>query len=630
MKEKQEEKQKEVHFSIKKGKPYPLGVHLESNYVYFSVSFPNASECKLKLYNKEEGNLVETIAMSKYGKIGDIFYLSIEKFFYSKYNYMYEVNGKEYVDPYARVVVGKEIWGKPIVGKQNSLVKGSFEFNNFSWEGDQVLHIPYEELILYRLHVRGFTNDSSSKVKHKGTYQGIIEKIPYLKELGINGIEVLPAYEFDEIILEQNYRTAILEEDMKHKINYWGYSEQAYYFSPKTSYAANTHQASIEYKNLVLELHKAGIEVIMEFYFKPGTNQQLIMDCLRYWVQEYHIDGFKVNQNAISSTLLATDPLLSKTKLLGLSWNTEEIYGNEFTPNYKNLAEYNDGYQVDVRRFLKGDEEQVSKVAYRFKRNQSKQGIINYITNTNGFTLMDLYSYDVKHNEANCEKGIDGTDYNYSWNCGVEGPTRRKKIMELRKKQIKNAFVMLLMSQGVPLILSGDEYGQTAEGNNNTYCQDSKMSWLDWKLVEKNKEILEFVKQLIHIRKSHPILHLPMELRGMDYASCGSPDISYHGMKAWYPDYSNYSRILGIMLCGQYAMLDRKSHDDSFYFAYNMHWEDHEFDLPKPVAGHKWSILIDTGREEVNNLNNQKKYAVKARSVVVFIGKRELKLNKKK
>lgn len=611
---------------IKTGKPYPLGVHREGNCVYFSVSYPNASECKLKLYAKENDRLVETIPMSAYGKIGSIFYLGIENFCYNEYNYMYEVSGKEYVDLYARAVVGREEWGNPIIGQKKEKVKGSFYFDDFQWQEDQRLGIPYEELILYRLHVRGFTKELSSKVKNKGTYQGIVEKIPYLKELGINGIEILPAYEFDEIILEQNYRISV-EKDIAYRLNYWGYSDQAYYFAPKSSYSSDRYSASKEYKNMVLELHRAGIEVIMEFHFKPGTNQQLIIDCLRYWVQEYHIDGFKLNQNAISPTLVATDPFLSDTKLFGLGWNTDEIYGKDFTPNYKNLAEYNDGYQVDVRRFLKGDEEQVSKVAYRIKRNPNKHGIINYITNTNGFTLMDLYSYDVKHNEANEENGLDGTDYNYSWNCGVEGPTRRKKVVELRKKQIKNAFVILLLSQGVPLILSGDEFGQTSQGNNNTYCQDNKISWLNWRLIEKNREILDFVKQLISIRKSHPILHTAMELRGLDYASCGSPDISYHGMKAWYPDYSNYSRILGVMLCGHYAMVDRKNHDNSFYIAYNMHWEDHVFDLPKPITGHQWSILIDTGREDKNLLENQKKYNVRARSIVVFIGKKEL--NKK-
>lgn len=618
---KKEKKVIESQFSIKKGKPYPLGVHLENQCVYFSISAPNALECKLNLYAKADGALVESISMSKGERLGSIFYLALEGFAYSKYDYMYEVNGIEYIDPYAKKIVGREIWGAPIIDEKKHQVKGSFYFEDFDWRGEEKLQIPYQDLILYQLHVRGFTKDSSSKVKKKGTFEGVIEKIPYLKELGINGVELLPLYEFNEIILLQNPRMVLDQEEVPYKLNYWGYSEQAYYFAPKASYAANVHEPSKEYKNLILELHKAGIEVIMEFYFKPGTNQQLIIDCLRFWVQEYHVDGFKINQNAISPTLVATDPLLSETKLFGLGWNTEEIYRNEYTPNYKNLAEYNDGYQVDVRRFLKGDEEQVSKVAYRIKKNPQKQGVINYITNTNGFTLMDLYSYDVKHNEANHENGFDGTDYNYSWNCGVEGPTRRKKVLAIRYKQIKNAFVILLFSQGTPLILSGDEFCQTSNGNNNTYCQDNKLSWLDWRLVEKNREILDFVKKLIQIRKNHPILHNPLELRGMDYISCGSPDISYHGRKAWYPDYSNYSRILGVMLCGQYAMVDRKNHDESFYMAYNMHWEDHDFDLPKPFKGQSWDIMLDTGRESIEILKEQKKYHVKARSIVVFIGR---------
>lgn len=639
--------------------------------VYFSVSAPNASECRLNIYLSGEKDVYETVMLTENEKIGNIFYVAIVDFDYKKYEYMYEVFGKEFIDPYAKVVTGRSEWGRILTVEEQKMVRGGFYFDSYIWEDDKPLKQTYDNLILYRLHVRGFTKDPSSQVMNKGTFGGIKEKIPYLKDLGINAVELLPAYEFDEILFEQQAMNhpPLLEsnqESIPYKVNYWGYSNQGNYFAPKGSYAKIN--ATSEFKDLVKELHKAGIEIIMEFYFTPGVKEQLILDCLRYWVMEYHIDGFKINQDVLNPKMIATDAILSDTKIFGMGWNVEDIYEKEFTPNYKNLAEYNDGFLINIRRFLKGDEEQVGKAFLSYKRNPAKSAVINYITNTNGFTLMDLFSYDVKHNEENEEKGHDGTDYNYSWNCGVEGKTRRKKILELRKKQIKNAFVFLILSQGTPLILAGDEFGNSQGGNNNAYCQDNKTSWLDWKELKTNKEVFEFLKQLIKIRKNHPILHRNEELRGMDYASCGYPDLSCHGKKAWYPDYSNYSRELGIMLCGKYAMKDKKHHDDDFYFACNMHWEDHEFDLPKLPKDGKWYILVDTRQneekglsrmnennldvtkeankaeevnkaeeankargvnkvEELNQGNNtlmlashQKKYTVKARSITIFIG----------
>lgn len=621
---------KDSQFKIREGTPLPLGVRLVGKRVYFSISLPNVNECRLNIYHKDSKLLCESILLGESKKAGSIFFLAMDHLDYHQYEYMYEVDAKEFIDPYARLISTRGDLGKKL--SANKLLRGGFYFNTYPWEEDRPLKINYEDLIIYRIHVRGFTKDISSKVKNKGTFKGIIEKIPYLLELGITAIELLPSYEFDEIIKEPGL---VMMQDItgSPKINYWGYTNTGNYFAPKCSYAADTSNPTKEFKDLVKALHKAGIEIIMEFYFEPGTNEQFMIDCFRYWVLEYHIDGIKINQNAIDSKLIATDPFLSDTKIFGLNWNVDEIYKREFIPNFKNLAEYNDGFLTDIRRFLKSDEEQVSKVAHRFKRNPLKVATINYIANTNGFTLMDLVSYDVKHNEENDEKGRDGTDYNYSWNCGVEGNTKRKKVLELRKKQIKNALVILIFSQGVPLILSGDEFGNSQNGNNNPYCQDNKISWLDWKLVKTNKEIYNFVRFLLSVRKNHPILHGKEELRGMDYASCGYPDLSFHGTKAWYPDYTNYSRILGVMLCGRYSMKDRAHHDDSFYIAFNMHWDDYEFDMPKPTKGENWYVLIDTNtnhstqikydirKKPESILENQKKYMVKSRSIVVFIGK---------
>lgn len=609
---------------IREGSPLPLGVRKIHETICFSVSVRGADECKLNLYEKGKSKIYKSILMGRDEKVGCIFYTAIEKFDHKKYEYLFEAAGKTFIDPYAAVITGRSRWGKKLVGKEKELVRGGLSFESYMWGNDRTLKIPYEDLILYRLHPRGFTKDVSSKVDYRGKFTGIIEKIPYLKELGINAVELLPSYEFNEILPDKTLQDRMNSKFVKPdeievtKINYWGFSRENFYFAPKMSYGVV--DSIREMKDLVKALHQNGIEVIMEFHFQEGTNEQLIIDCLRNWVLEYHIDGFHVNQNVVPSKLVATDPVLAETKLFGLTWNIEEIYGEEKEVKYRSLGEYNDGFLIDARRFLKGDEDQVSQAAYRIKRNPINMGVINFITNTNGFTLQDLFSYDVKHNEGNNEGNHDGTDYNYSWNCGFEGETKRSKILELRRRQLRNALMLLMFSQGTPLILSGDEFGNSQKGNNNAYCQDNKISWLNWKQLDTNRDIFEFLKILISIRKDHPILHKNVELRGMDYISCGCPDISFHSTKAWYPDYSNYNRVLGIMLCGKYAMKDEKVCDDYFYLAFNMHWADHEFDLPK-LPGHiRWGVLIDSVSSESSVIEDQKRYNVKARSIVVFIG----------
>lgn len=602
---------------IKKGKPFPLGVSKIQDKIQFAISLPNVKECRLHLYKK--GVKERTIVLDRSYQIGSIFSVMLEKFPYKEFEYDYEVNGKKVLDPYSRRIIGREQWGKKV---EEETLRSGASFKEFDWEEDTLLNIPYEDMILYQIHVRGFTKHISSKVKKKGTYEGMIEKIPYLKELGINALLLMPMYEFDEVIKEEikkeldlpylNYqyqdkkskskeldkKEEKIEDKQIPKINYWGYSREPYYFAPKASYAANTKNPVESFKSLVKELHKNGIELILELYFYPKTNQNLILDCLRYWVLEYHIDGFLVNDDVVPTTFLATDPLLCSVKLLSTNWNQDMIYEEQTIPEQKKIAEYNDGFMVNVRRFLKGDEGQVGTCANYIKRNPKGYGVINYITKINGFTLADLVSYDVKHNEGNGENGVDGTNYNYSWNCGIEGKTRKQTVINLRKKQMKNAMVFLMISQGTPMILSGDEFCNSANGNNNPYCQDNSTSWLNWNQLVHQKEMFSFVKELISIRKKHSSFHKKKELRGTDYISCGYPDISFHGTKSWYPDFSNYSRVLGILLCGLYEKKETQP-DAFFYIAINMHWESHEFDLPKLPKGLEWELIVYTGEEPI-------------------------------
>ena len=631
----------------RKGNGLPLGVSIaEKKYIQFSIALPKENKCTLCLYQQEmEQPFAEIELDSKY-KIGGIF--SIQLYIGEEWRksvcYSYKIfdrrgnKEKEILDPYAKKIVGREKWGENIELSSEERKKKTKAALSFG-EGKNVPivenKLPFEEMILYQLHVRGFTKDHSSKVKNKGTFLGMTEKISYLKDLGINALLLMPCYEFDEVmekdrvlVPEELAYLNLSEQNKKEhrKINYWGYVKEANYFAPKASYAKKPDQAEQEMKAMIQKFHENHIEIFMEMWFVNGTNQTMIVDCLRYWVLEYGIDGFKINNDVVHTNMVATDPILANTKFLTNGWDQRYLYGEEQCEK-RVLGEFNDGFMVDARRYLKGDEGQVAAFLNRFKKNPNPIGVVNYISNANTFTLMDMVSYDIKHNEENGEDGRDGTEYNYSWNCGYEGPTRKKQVVQLRMKQLRNAILMLLLSMGTPMILAGDEFGNSQNGNNNAYCQDNPIGWVNWKKNTMNKYIFDFYKYVIHLRKNHPIFRRSEEFRCIDYVACGYPDISFHGTKAWFPDTSNYSRVLGMMLCGKYAPINKRKSDDFFYLAFNMHWEPHSYDLPKLPKEMHWKVLIDTAENilpaaDNAELKNQRVYEVKPRSIVVFIGKK--------
>lgn len=604
-------------FIVNKGKPKPMGAVKSCRGINFSVAVPGDKSCSLLIYEKGKKEPCAEIPFPKNGNNGDICCMEIEGLESARHEYNYIIDGKVVQDPYATIIKGKEKWGREVPADK---CRCGFLADSYDWEGDAPLKIPFEHAVMYSIHPRGFTMHPSSGVMQRGTFSGIKEKIPYLRELGINQLEFMPAYEFEEV--------AVIPEGAgpaETRLNYWGYGP-GFYFAPKAGYAGKEGPER-EFKDLVKTLHRNGIEVIMEFYFQTGTGHGMIMDCLEFWAIQYHVDGFCINADASPIAALAASPVLAKTKLFWEGASDSWLYPGDKKPYFRHLADCSSGFQTDIRRFLKGDEDHVSRMAYRSRRNSSKIGIINQITSHNGFTLADLVSYDIKHNEANGEDNKDGTDLNYSWNCGEEGGTRKKKIMELRKRQRKNALVMLLMSQGVPMLLGGDEMARSQGGNNNAYCQDNRISWIDWKNTEKNTEILEFTKGLLSFRKAHPILHMPEEMRLMDYKSCGYPDLSYHGEKAWYPDFGTYGRHLGIMYCGLYADRGNGRPDDFIYLAYNMHWDKQAFALPALPEGYMWRVAADTdadgiyeeGKEPI--LDNQRTIETGPRTTVILIGK---------
>lgn len=555
------------------GFPFPQGCTVEGQTANFSVAVPEGQTCELIIYKKGARASAFSQEMPYSDVAGNLHFLSVVLEQPEDYEYCYKIGGKIVPDPYGKAFSGREHWSVS-KGKEKRTLRTRIVTDTFDWGKSQFPHLKKEDVIAYSLHVRGFTKHSSSGVAHKGTFDGVTEKLPYLQKLGINQIHLMPVYEFDE--------------NQRH-VNYWGYGK-AYFFAPKASYAAG--DPVNEMKLLVRQMHLAGIEVILEMPFTEGTTFSLILDCLRYWVMQYHVDGFIVNPYICNPDELAKDPVLAKSKIL----------------------KKEDGFQNVMRRFLKGDEGMIRDVICQLK-NQDTQ-LYNYIASHNGFTLCDVVSYDGKHNEANGENNLDGPDYNYSWNCGAEGYSRKKAVNELRKNQIFNAFFLLLFAQGMPCILSGDEFMNTQKGNNNAYCQDNLISWLDWNQLSRQEELYTFVCRLIALRKAcmKQIAKKSEDTMGRS----GIPQISYHGEDAWQMPAGRASRQLGVFY-------HEESTEKDFYIAYNMHWLSHSFALPSLPKGMEWVCIAGTKDGVLDEKEavpvKDKKVQLEERTIKVFVGR---------
>ena len=562
---------------VVQGAPLPLGVSRQKEALNFAVEVKEGKQCTLLLYKCGENVPMEKIPMKEEAGTGTVRCVMLSDLPAQACEYNYEIDGKIVTDPYAKGIAGRERWNDQVDFTPHQ-VRGKLpQKEEYPWEDDCPLRIPEEDVIAYSLHVRGFTRHSSSKVKKKGTFRGVMEKLPYLKELGINQIQCMPVYEFEE---------------RGRKVNYWGYGE-GFFFAPKASYAAD-HDAQKELKELVKTCHREGIEVVLDFPFTAQTRFQIVEDCLRYYVMEYHIDGFLLNPYQVPVEFLRRDPVLSGTKLLIKD----------------------ESFQNTMRRFLKGDEGMIASVAEQFRRKTSVSGSCNYITNHTGFTLEDLVSYDAKHNEANGEQNQDGPDYNYSWNCGVEGKTRKKQIVKLRQGQKRNAMFLLMTAQGTPCLLAGDEFGNSQGGNNNVYCQDNETGWVDWSRLEREKSFFHYVKELIAFRKKHGILHQKEALTGTDRSGSGIPDISYHGEAAWQIQQEASSRQLGILYSGS------PKKESNCFLVYNMHWIAHSFALPALPKDQAWYQVMSTEEgfyEQPLLIEGKRSIILEGRSVAAFV-----------
>lgn len=604
------------------GIPARLGVTKNGKGINFAVVVQDRKECRLLLYKKGTEEIAAELLFTEEMQFGDIYAMQINSLPLHEYEYNYQVDAEVIPDPYAGLICGRETWGSRPKGPH--ALRGGLQMERFSWQGDRPLMLPYETCILYVTHVRGFTKDPSSRVRHPGTFAGVKEKIPYLKSLGINQMELMPVYEFAEYERRKPARKHMpVNRRSTDQINYWGYTD-AYYFAPKASYSATGNPVK-EFKELVRELHKNGIELILEFYFPARTNPHLILDCIRYWVAEYHIDGVHVNSQGSPLQSLVFDPQLSRTKIMSERFPLDEFYEPDYKPVYRRLAEYNDEFLQRARRFLRGDEDMLGPVAWSMRRNPAQQAVINYMASHNGFTLMDAVSYDVKHNEDNGEENRDGSSYNCSCNYGEEGPASKKNVKQIRNRQLRNAFLLILLSQGVPAIYGGDEMGNSQSGNNNAWCQDNEIAWIQWGRKKADRKLREFVKDAIRFRKNTGAFGRPAEYTMKDMLSKGMPDLSYHGKKAWYEEFEAYNRQMGILYAGCYTG------GETCYVLYNMHTAEHEIALPILPRGEKWHVTADTGREEhafygpgeEPLLENQKTVSVPPRTILILAGKKD-------
>jgi isoamylase len=592
------------------------------------------------------------------------------------------------LDPYAKAISGAEVWGqrpaRPIYPAPWDRIRPrrcQVAPQAFDWGTVQPPRTPMADTIIYELHIRGFTQHPSSGVAHPGTFEGLVEKIPYLQALGITAVELLPITEFEE-----NDNPRHNPETGARLMNYWGYHPLSF-FAPRAAYAAQPDEPIQAFKHLVKALHEAGIEIILDVVFNHtgegdircptwsyralaetryylieplhGTYrnatgcgntinanhpvvQDLIIDCLHYWVTEMHVDGFRFDLASVLTRGLdgdplerpplleriAADPVLAHTKLIAEPWDAAGLYQVGQFPHWGPWSEWNDRFRDDIRRFVKSDAGMVHALAARLTGSPDVYAAsggtpvssINFITSHDGFTLADTVSYNLKHNAANGEGGRDGAHENDSWNCGEEGDSQDPQVQRLRQRQMKNMAALLLLSQGVPMILSGDEVGRSQQGNNNPYCQDNAISWFDWDLVSRNGGLLRFFQLLIQFRKRHA------QLRPRRYASVnpqeGSATLTWHGCERHAPDWSHESRSLAMHISPAGAG------DHHIYLMANAHWESRRFHLPTLPDSTSWCCVVDTSRpsphdiypeEAAPRLKTPHTYDVGPRSVVVLV-----------
>lgn len=583
--------------TVKEGDYGVMGAVCGKDSVTFTVQCDKESSCVIRIYDEKDDTYTDYEVPDNYC-MGAVKSITLDGFDCKGYAYNFVIDGKEIIDPYAKSVSGREKWGV-----EHKNVRSGFYLSDFDWEDDCFPEIDRTRLFIYKLHVRGFSKDKSSPVKAKGTFEGVIESIDYLKSLGVTAVELMPIYEFEETPVKKTLDTrawnrqaaegfeALSDEPVvkeRIRLNYWGYGK-GNYFAVKKSYAKSAN-ASDEFKRLVKELHKNGIEVILEMSFNGLGNPGYGVMILRHWVKNYHIDGFHILSDYLPIETLTEDPYLARTKIFYHSY-PEYIWNRD--NKIKRLFVYNDDYSYVLRKQVNHQDANTSDFLRTMGRNHDKIGFVNYIANNNGFTLADIFSYVVKHNDDNGENNSDGNDWNYSTNMGVEGETKKKMVLAARENRMKMAAASVLLSRGVPLIYAGDEFGNSQFGNNNAYCQDNKTGWVSWNMSKRYPGYIEAFKKLIDVRNTYPILTSEGALKGEDYKALGLPDVSFHDIHPWTMNLYPSLMMVGLMLNGQYA-----GSDEDVYIGFNFSSASTSLALTSREDYGQWHCVYGSDRIE--------------------------------
>ncbi len=649
-------------FKIRPGFFRMYGACVASNGVSFTINSHGATRCTLLLFKPQAPKPYARIPFPDSYRIGDTYSMLVYDIKPDEFEYAFSFDGpyepakgllfneeNVLLDPYSRAVTGQRKWGEKPEGGKDFEYRARVVKSSFDWGNIKQLEQPFEDLVIYEIHVRGYTKDKSSGVSAPGTFAGLKDKIPYLKNLGINAVELMPIFEFDEM---ESARVV----DGVQLYNYWGYNTVSF-FAPNTSYAFNeehNHEGD-ELKSLIKALKENGIEVILDvvfnhtaegnemgpcFSFKGIDNnvyymltpdahyynfsgcgnvmncnhpvvRNFIIDCLRHWAIEYRVDGFRFDLASILGRdqngapmanppileSLAFDPVLGKMKLIAEAWDAGGLYQVGSFPSWNRWAEWNGRYRDDMRSFLKGDDGMAGNAITRITgsrdlyspESRGHKASVNFLTCHDGFTLYDLYSYNEKHNEKNGWNNTDGDNNGHSWNCGAEGETDDPNVNGLRRRLIKNAFAALLCSRGPAMFFAGDEFCNTQFGNNNAYCQDNIISWLDWSRLEEFKEIHDFVRHMIQFRKEHPILR-----KMTKPSSCQFPEISVHNGTPFNASTDYKTKLIGIMYAGRN---EEDTEDDIVFYCMNAYWEPLVMQLPVLPNGKHWHVDTNTNAE---------------------------------
>lgn len=649
-------------FKIRPGFFRMYGACVASNGVSFTINSHGATRCTLLLFKPQASKPYARIPFPDSYMIGDTYSMLVFDIKPDEFEYAFSFDGpyepakgllfneeNVLLDPYSRAVTGQRKWGEKPEGGKDFEYRARVVKSSFDWGNIKQLEQPFEDLVIYETHVRGYTKDKSSGVSAPGTFAGLKDKIPYLKDLGINAVELMPIFEFDEM---ESARVV----DGVQLYNYWGYNTVSF-FAPNTSYAFNeehNHEGD-ELKSLIKALKENGIEVILDvvfnhtaegnemgpcFSFKGIDNnvyymltpdahyynfsgcgnvmncnhpvvRSFIIDCLRHWAIEYRVDGFRFDLASILGRdqngapmanppileSLAFDPVLGKMKLIAEAWDAGGLYQVGSFPSWNRWAEWNGRYRDDMRSFLKGDDGMAGNAITRITgsrdlyspESRGHKASVNFMTCHDGFTLYDLYSYNEKHNEKNGWNNTDGDNNGHSWNCGAEGETDDPNVNGLRRRLIKNAFAALLCSRGPAMFFAGDEFCNTQFGNNNAYCQDNIISWLDWSRLEEFKEIHDFVRHMIQFRKEHPILR-----KMTKPSSCQFPEISVHNGTPFNASTDYKTKLIGIMYAGRN---EEDTEDDIVFYCMNAYWEPLVMQLPVLPNGKHWHVDTNTNAE---------------------------------